>query len=146
MDGNTPILPQRRMICRIREAVTGDKQSSPPGIDIVHLDASTTMAAMNGDTLRVELKMSAGTGYQWRFVGFAPPTSTPNALEPLFDLTAATGETVAVETGVVGGPVYCVFEFKATAKGSSTLNFALLQLWETQVAPADARALTVTVE
>lgn len=143
--GNTPILPQRRMICRIREAVTGESQSSPAGLDIVHLDASTTAHASVGDTLRVELKMNAGTGYQWKFLGFSPPTSTPNPLTPQFDTTSSTGETVPVPTGLAGGPVFCVFEFRAQGVGSSTLNFALARGWEADTAPTDSRTLTLQV-
>ena len=67
LSGRPAIMPARRLVCRLREDATGKPKAA--GVDEILLDRSTSMTAAVGDTIRVELKTNAGTGYQWIFVG-----------------------------------------------------------------------------
>ena len=148
MSGRPALLPARRLVCRIREDAAGGAKA--PGVDEVLLDRSTSMTATAGDTIRVELKTNAGTGYQWIFVGCDDrPTSggtagTPQVAVPGFDWKK--GQVPATAADRPGGPVLHVFEFTAGSPGSSTLAFALVRPWEKDTPPADRRQLTVQVK
>lgn len=148
LSGRPALAPPRRLICRIREDVATPGKT--PGNDEILLDRSTSMSAGLGDTIRVELKTNAGTGYQWIFVGCDDrPASggtadTPRVAVPGFDWRK--GEVQATAADRPGGPVLYVFEFKAGAAGTSTLSFALVRPWEKNTAPADRRQLVVQVK
>lgn len=152
--GGTAILPQRRLICRLREAVTGDHSTTPaPALahaDIIHLDSSTTTTATVGALVRVELQMSSGTGYGWIVGTDKAHTNPAPVLTPQFDWTQATGLETPLNLvmpgvpGVPGGLVQCAFDFTATQAGSTTLTFKLSRPWEAD-APAKTVVLTVHI-
>ena len=148
LSGRPALAPPRRLICRIREDFATPGKA--PGTDEILLDRSTSMSAGLGDTIRVELKANAGTGYQWIFVGCddrpaAGGTSdTPRVAVPGFDWRK--GEVQATAADRPGGPVLYVFEFTAGTAGSSTLSFALVRPWEKNTAPSDRRQLVVQVK
>jgi len=155
LTGRTPIAPQRRLIARIREDVTGDTKSQalPAGTDLVVLDASTSTSMKVGDTLSVQLKANSGTGYQWIFAGCdnKPTTpapsqdNTPTVLKPLFDFRKGEGKVQSTDAGKPGAPANWIFELNAAQSGSTTLHFALVRPWEKGVKPIDMRTLKVSV-
>jgi len=146
--GGSAILPQRRLICRLREAVTGDNSTTPaPALahaDIIQLDSSTTTTAAVGALVRVELQMSSGTGYRWIVGTDKAHTNPAPVLTPQFDWTQATGLETPLNVGVPGGLVQCAFDFTATQAGSTTLTFKLARSWEAD-APAKTVVLTVHI-
>lgn len=138
--GGTPILPQRKMICRIREAVAPSTPKGP--VDEILLDETSSMTANAGDTVRVELKRSSGTGYEWRLSkdsgSFAP------VLKADFDAASGKGRAEPQANGTPGGPVLDVFDFTASTAGSTRLLFVLVRPWEMDN-PGDRRELLITV-
>lgn len=145
--GNTPILPQRRLLCRIREAVTGD------GTTDVQLDANTTIELKVGHSARLELEAASGTGFEWRLTGWreGPNTSATAGLVPAFvtanfDWSTGVGTVEPVKAGTPGGPSNWVFEVTGSQPGATTLDFTLARSWEKGQAPADRRSVTIEVE
>lgn len=138
--GGTPILPQRKMICRIREAISPSTPKGP--VDEILLDETSSMTANAGDTVRVELKRSSGTGYEWRLSkdsgSFAP------VLKADFDAASGKGRAEPQANGTPGGPVLDVFDFTASTAGSTRLLFVLVRPWEMDN-PGDRRELLITV-
>ncbi|MDA1263346.1 MAG: protease inhibitor I42 family protein [Planctomycetota bacterium] len=145
--GRTPIAPQRRLICQLRDAVTGgeSKTTSSNGVDTVQLGSTTTTTANVGDLLRVELQMSSGTGFEWKVSGESSNSNPAPILMPKFTWKNGTGTIVPVNAQKPGGSVLCIFEFDVSQAGSSVLTFTLARSWETGVPPADKRVLTVNV-
>lgn len=148
LTGRPALFPARRVVCRIREDAQG--ATATPGTDEVLLDRSTKLDARSGDTIRVELKANAGTGYQWIFVGCDDRPSSkatgdkPVVATPMFDWQKGQVQPTAADRP--GGPVLYVFEFTAGAQGTSTLSFALVRPWEKNTPPTDRRQLTVQVK
>lgn len=148
LSGRPAIMPARRLVCRLREDATGKPKAA--GVDEILLDRSTSMTAAVGDTIRVELKTNAGTGYHWIFVGCDDrPASgatsvAPTVAVPGFDWKS--GQVPASAADRPGGPVLHVFEFSAASPGRSTLAFALVRPWEKDTPPADRRQLSVQVK
>ncbi|NBX36162.1 MAG: hypothetical protein EBR10_02925 [Planctomycetes bacterium] len=138
--GGTPVLPQRKMICRIREAIAPSEPKGP--VDEVLLDETSSMTVNIGDTVRVELKRSSGTGYEWQLAkdsrSFAP------MLKANFDVASGKGRAEPQANGMPGGPVLDVFDFTASTAGSTRVLFVLVRPWEMEK-PADRRELLVTV-
>lgn len=142
--GGTAILPQRRLICRLREGVTGDNSTTPANADIIQLDASTTTTATLGALVRVELQMNSGTGYRWIVGTDTAHTNPAPLLKPMFDWTQATGLETPLNPAMPGGLVQCVFDFTANQVGSTTLTFKLARSWEAD-SPAKTVVLTVKI-
>jgi predicted secreted protein len=145
--GGEPILPQRRMICRIREAVTGD------GTEDVKLEKNTAIACKVGHHVRLELEAASGTGFEWRLTGWregantsATAGATPMFVTADFDWATGAGKVEPVKPGTPGGPSHWIFEFTGKQPGAITLDFALARSWEKDQAPADQRSVTVVVE
>ncbi len=146
ISGNTPILPQRRLLCRIREGVLGD------GTEDVKLDASTSVDAKVGETVRIELEAAGGTGFEWRAIGWTEGSNTsstvgatPMVATANFDWSTGAGTVVPAKNDVVGGPTNWAFEVKAVQPGALTITFALARSWEKDQKPADQRTLTINV-
>jgi len=145
--GNEPILPQRRMICRIREAVTGD------GTEDVKLEKNTAIATKVGHHVRLELEAASGTGFEWRLTGWreganssATAGATPSFVTSDFDWSTGAGKVEPVKAGTPGGPANWIFEITGKQAGAITLDFALARSWEKGQAPADQRSVTIVVE
>ena len=145
--GRTPIAPQRRIICQLRDTVTGgeSKITSSNGVDTVQLGSTTTTKANVGDLLRVELQMSSGTGFEWKVASDASNSSPAPILLPQFNWSNGTGTITPVNAQKPGGSVLCIFEFDVSQAGSSVLTFTLARSWEKGVPPADKRVLTINV-
>jgi len=111
-------------------------------VDEILLDATSSMTANAGDTVRVELKRSSGTGYEWRLSkdsgSFAP------VLKADFDAASGKGRAEPQANGTPGGPVLDVFNFTASTAGSTRLVFVLVRPWEMDN-PGDRRELLITV-
>lgn len=138
--GGTPVLPQRRMICRIREAISPSTPKGP--VDEILLDETSSMTANAGDVLRVELKRSSGTGYEWQ-LSKDSGSFTP-VLKADFDAASGKGRAEPQQNGMPGGPVLDVFDFTASTAGSTRLVFVLVRPWEMDK-PGDRRELLITV-
>lgn len=145
--GNEPILPQRRMICRLREAVTGD------GTEDVKLEKNTAIACKVGHHVRLELEAASGTGFEWRLTGWreganssATAGAKPTFVTADFDWATGAGKVEPVKPGTPGGPSFWVFEATGKQAGAITLDFALARSWEKGQAPADQRSVTIVVE
>lgn len=145
--GGEPILPQRRMICRIREAVTGD------GTEDVKLEKNTAIACKVGHHVRLELEAASGTGFEWRLTGWREGANTsatagakPTFVTADFDWATGAGKVEPVKPGTPGGPAHWIFEITGKQPGAITLDFALARSWEKGQAPADQRSVTVVVE
>jgi len=145
--GNEPILPQRRMICRIREAVTGD------GTEEVKLEKNTAIAAKVGQHIRLELEAASGTGFEWRLTGWreggnssATAGAVPAFVKADFDWSTGSGKVEPAKSGTPGGPSNWIFEITGKQSGAITLDFALARSWEKDQAPADQRSVTIVVE
>lgn len=138
--GGTPVLPQRKMICRIREAISPSTPKGP--VDEILLDETSSMTANAGDVLRVELKRSSGTGYEWQ-LSKDSGSFTP-VLKADFDAASGKGRAEPQQNGVPGGPVLDVFDFTASTAGSTRLVFVLVRPWEMDK-PGDRRELLITV-
>jgi predicted secreted protein len=128
------------MICRIREAISPSTPKGP--VDEIPLDETSSMTANVGDTVRVELKRSGGTGYEWQLSKESQPIAP--VLKADFDAVSGKGRAEAQENGMPGGPVLDVFDFTASTKGSTRLVFVLVRSWEMDK-PADRRELMLTV-
>ena len=143
--GRPAISPARRLVARIRE--DADPSSKPATDDMVLLDQDTSTSLAVGDRLRVELKASSGTGYQWAFVSSNRDLAAADAsLAPQFDWRKGEGRTEPLEPGKPGAPARWVFEFDAKHRGDITLHFALARPWEKGAKPADMRTLRVRVK
>jgi predicted secreted protein len=147
IEGNEPILPQRRMICRIREAVTGD------GTEDVKLEKNTALACKVGHHIRLELEAASGTGFEWKLTGWreGANSSTTAGAKPTFvtadfDWSTGAGKVEPVKPGTPGGPAHWIFEITGKQPGAITLDFALARSWEKGQAPADQRSVTIVVE
>jgi len=145
--GREPILPQRRVLSRIREAVTGD------GTEVVKLDKSTSIAAKVGQSIRLELEAASGTGFEWRLTGWreggnssATAGAVPAFVKADFDWATGAGKVEPEKSGTPGGPSNWIFEITGTQPGAITLDFALARSWEKDQAPADQRSVTIVVE
>lgn len=145
--GRNPIGPQRKIICQLRDTVTGgeSKITSVNGLDIVQLGSTTTTNVNVGDLLRVELQMSSGTGFEWKVASDASNASPAPTLLPQFNWSNGTGTITPVNAQKPGGSVLCIFEFDVSQAGTSVLTFNLARSWEKGVPPADKRVLTVHV-
>ena len=135
---NNSVLPHPLLMARLHHAKSDQKTPH----DVVMLDASTAATAHVGDLLQVKVKMNAGTGYEWRCV---PTAGAAAVVEAKFDLAKGTGKEQPLESGRVGGPVECIFEFAVTGPGTATLTFDLARAWEAGQASSDRRTLTLTV-
>jgi len=111
-------------------------------VDEILLDETSSMTANAGDTVRVELKRSAGTGYEWQLSKESGPIAP--VLKANFDAASGKGRAEAQENGMPGGPVLDVFDFTASTAGSTRLVFVLVRSWEMDK-PADRRVLMMTV-
>ncbi len=138
--GGTPVLPQRKLICRIREAISPSTPNGP--VDEILLDETSSMTANAGDVVRVELKRSSGTGYEWQ-LSKDSRSFTP-VLKADFDAANGKGQAEPQSNGLPGGPVLDVFNFTASTAGSTRLVFVLVRPWEMDK-PSDRRELLVTV-
>ncbi len=146
IEGTEPILPQRRLLCRIREAITGD------GTEDVKLEKNTSIAVKVGGQVRLELEAASGTGFEWRLTGWrvgnvsATAGATPTFITADFDWTTGIGKVEPVKPGTPGGPNCWIFEITGKQAGAVTLDFALARSWEKGQAPADQRSVTIVVE
>jgi len=128
------------MICRIREAISPSTPKGP--VDEILLDETSSMTVNAGDTVRIELKRSSGTGYEWQLAkdsgSFAP------VLKANFDAASGQGRVEPQANGMPGGPVLDVFDFTASTAGSTRVVFVLVRPWEMDK-PGDRRELLITV-
>jgi len=110
-------------------------QAPPQTVDISDPQAGGTVMVFAGDTLQVRLHSTPGTGYSWKVTQV---NSAILALEaaPVF---------VPPPPGIPGAEGHTVFNFRAAAPGSSTLQLAYAGPAEKGAAPARTFSIGVTV-
>jgi inhibitor of cysteine peptidase len=110
-------------------------QAPPQTIDISDPQAGGTVMVFAGDTVQVRLHSTPGTGYSWKV------TQVNNAILAL----QAAPVFVPPPPGIPGAEGHTVFNFRAAAPGSSTLQLAYTRPTEQGAAPARTFSLGVTV-
>ncbi len=79
-----------------------------------------------GETVKVELKITGGTGYDWHVEGLDET-----------HLKFIGKKTRAVSPGnIAGGPVLGIWSFKAAAPGDTLLKMLYYRIWEGSKHPA----------
>lgn len=90
-----------------------------------------------GDSVRVELTASSGTGYSWQMEG-APALVTVEKSGP---------QPLRSAEGLVGGPYREVYVLRAgETAGSETVRFVLARPWEDKNRAVKSLAISVTVK
>lgn len=86
---------------------------------VTDADKGATVQLKTGDVLELRLKSNPTTGYEWS----VEPKSTP-----LLKLTGQS-QTGATQPGV-GRPIFQIFKFQATGRGSGVLLLHYVRSWE----------------
>jgi inhibitor of cysteine peptidase len=110
-------------------------QAPPQTVDISDPQAGGTVMVFAGDTVQVRLHSTPGAGYSWKV------TQVNNAILAL----QAAPVFVPPPPGIPGAEGHTVFNFRAAAPGSSTLQLAYARPTEQGAAPARTFSLGVTV-
>jgi inhibitor of cysteine peptidase len=110
-------------------------QAPSQTVDISDPQAGGTLVVFAGDTVQVRLHSTPGTGYSWKV------TQVNNAILAL----QAAPVFVPPPPGIPGAEGHTVFNFRATATGSSTLQLAYARPTEQGGAPARTFSIGVTV-
>ena len=102
-------------------------------------DNGSKLTLKVGDVLNVALDSNPSTGYSWQI-----KANDQNILLPLGEPQFSLGN----QTPMPGAGGTETFQFKALAKGQTTLTLVYLRPWETNVTPTpnDMFTVTVTVE
>ena len=98
-------------------------------------DRGTTVQLKSGDVLEVRLNSNPTTGYEWS----VNPNSTP-----LLKLTGQS-QTEATQPGV-GRPIFQIFKFQATGRGTGVLLLRYARSWEKPSASDQQFDLHVTIK
>lgn len=111
---------------------------SQPASGIVAGVRDGETALRTGQTLSVALPSNGSTGYVWRLAGFDEKVLGRG--EPFgAEVTRAHPE------GMVGVPGETRWQFRAVARGRTTLVFTYSRPWETNARPAETARYEVTV-
>jgi inhibitor of cysteine peptidase len=105
-------------------------------IDVSDPDDGGTVRLNQGDTLRVRLHATPGTGYSW----------TVGKIDAAMLAEAAPRKFVPPPKQIPGAVGHDVFEFRAAQAGRTTLKLDYLRPWEKGVAPARTFKLNVNIE
>jgi inhibitor of cysteine peptidase len=109
---------------------------SAEGIVVGVRDGETRLRS--GQTLAIALPSNGSTGYAWRLAEFDSAILARG--EPF-----GNEVTNAHPVGTVGVPGETRWQFRATARGQTTLVFAYARPWEAGTRPAETARYTVTV-
>jgi predicted secreted protein len=110
-------------------------QAPPQTVDISDPQAGGNLMVFVGDTVQVRLHSTPGTGYSWR-VTLANPAILAQQAAPVF---------VPPPPGIAGVEGHTVFNFRAAAPGSSTLQLAYAGPPEKGTAPTRTFSVNVNV-
>jgi inhibitor of cysteine peptidase len=102
---------------------------------VTDADKDATVQLKTEDVLEVRLKSNPTTGYEWS----VEPKSTP-----LLKLTGQS-QTQTTQPGV-GRPIFQIFKFHATGRGSGVLLLHYVRPWEKPSADDQQFDLHVTIE
>ncbi len=105
-------------------------------IDVSDPDDGGTVRMNPGDTLRVRLHATPGTGYAW----------TVAQIDAAMLAEAAPRKFVPPPKQIPGAVGHDVFEFRAARSGRTTLELNYVRPWENGVAPARTFKLKVSIE
>lgn len=110
-------------------------QAPAQTVDISDPQAGGTVMVFAGDTVQVRLHSTPGTGYSWKV------TQVNNAILAL----QAAPVFVPPPPGIPGAEGHTVFNFRAAAPGSSTLQLVYTRPTEKGAAPTRTFGIGVTV-
>jgi len=110
-------------------------QAPPQTVDISDPQAGGSLMVFEGDTVQVRLHSTPGTGYSWR-VTLVNSAILAQQEAPVF---------VPPPPGIPGTEGHTVFNFRAAAQGSSTLQLAYVGPPEKGSAPARTFSISVNV-
>jgi inhibitor of cysteine peptidase len=102
---------------------------------VTDADKGATVQLKTGDVLEVHLKSNPTTGYEW---------SVDTKSTPLLKLIGQS-QTEATQPGV-GRPIFQIFKFEATGRGSGVLLLRYARSWEKPSAQDQQFDLQVTIE
>lgn len=104
-------------------------------VDISDPQNGGTVAAFAGDTVRLRLHSTPGTGYSWQLDKVDTKVLAQQGA-PIF---------VPPPQNIPGAEGHMVFKFLAASPGSSPLQLSYVRPWEKGAAPARTFQVTVTV-
>ncbi|WP_419252591.1 protease inhibitor I42 family protein [Caulobacter sp. ErkDOM-YI] len=104
----------------------------PPG-PLTVSDAGPVVLAP-GQVLRIELPLSAGTGYSWRLDREADGT------------VLSGGSSQTTDAALPGGAIMTIFTYQASARGRAELSFTLKRPWMPDTASDTRRVFQVLVK
>ncbi len=104
----------------------------PPG-PLTVSDAGPVVLAP-GQVLRIELPLSAGTGYSWRLDREAEAT------------VLSGGSSQTTNAALPGGAIMTIFTYQAMARGRAELSFTLKQPWMPDTVSDTRRVFPVLVK
>ena len=110
-------------------------QAPPRTVDVSDPQDGGRLMVFAGDTLRVRLRSTPGTGYSWQIVqvdkNVLAQKKAPVFVPPPQDIPGAEG--------------HIVFDFRAAQPGNTTLQLAYTRPWEKNTPPARTFNIEVTV-
>ncbi len=105
-------------------------------IDVSDPDDGGTVRMNPGDTLRVRLHATPGTGYSW----------TVDKIDAAMLAESAPRKFVPPPKQIPGAEGHDVFEFRAAQAGRASLELKYVRPWEKGVAPARKFKIKVNIE
>ena len=110
-------------------------QAPPRTVDIDDSQDGGKLMVFQGDTVEVRLHSTPGTGYSWKVLHLDGAVLAQKKA-PIF---------VPPPQNIPGAEGHLVFNFLASAPGSSTLELGYARPWEKDTAPARTFTVDVTV-
>jgi len=117
------------------DANTANTKKSKSVVGVMEADNGKTIDLTPGQTLRVKLKVIAGTGYGWTIDGDPAPLKLTKSYTQQTNSTARRA----------GGPEMSVFELTPNSTGLANLTFVYRRSWEYNVPPAKTFSVRVNV-
>jgi inhibitor of cysteine peptidase len=125
------------LVCPAGSSMTN---GAPDIVTVTEKDNGGQVEVAVGGVLRVKLEAIPGTGYSWHMVG-----NDPDLLNPL---GSSIFEPMAEESrkGLIGGPAYQTFRFRAMNSGTDLLQLHYKRGWEEKAAPIKTFSITVQIQ
>jgi predicted secreted protein len=118
-----------------QQAADENTKKSNSVVGVFEADNGKTIDMDSSQTLRVKLKVIAGTGYAWTLSGDPKPLKLTKSYAQQSNSTARRQ----------GGPEMSVFELSANSVGLANLTFVYRRSWEYNVPPAKTFSVRVNV-
>ena len=112
-----------------------DTKKADSVLAVMESDNGKNIDLNNGQTLRVKLRVIAGTGYAWTLSGDPAPLKLIKSYTQHSNSTARRA----------GGTQMSVFELSASSAGLANVTFVYRRSWEYNVQPAKTFTVHVNV-